>query len=516
MASDKYNMKCTIPKFELIRLLLRHRKLADDRSLSAKENKFAKFFILFSILIIVIYLMGLAVGLSLIVNSDITATATENLCIGIPFLLLVDFNMRFTMQQTPAHIIKPYILLPLPRYTCIDAFIYSSLISKSNFVWFAFFLPYALMSIVVFSYGMATATLTMLLCLVLILINSQWYAIARTLINRSVIWWILPIIIYGIEAMPLYIGSNAGWNQFCSLYSTVGTMLDKHNVLPIFIAIVVLVGITAVNRRLQYVSIERELMRTEVKKSVKKVNKFAFFEKYGEIGLFMQLEIKLLLRNATPKKALKSGFFTMAMICAFIVLSDVYDSSGMTNFWGLYAFMIFGTMNLLGLMSYEGNYIDCMLTHRENILSLLKAKYVFYSLLLIAPFLLMLPAVISGKWSLLMLVSYLIFTMGFQYFIAFQTAVYNKITVPLNTKMTDKAGLKTNYIQLVLVAIVFIVPNILVNILQSLFSENIAYLTMLLIGLGFIATHRLWLRNVYNRLMKRKYENLEGFISSRQ
>lgn len=506
-------MKCTIPKFELIRLLLRHRKLADDRSLSATENKFAKFFILFSILIIVIYLMGLAVGLSLIVNSDITATATENLCIGIPFLLLVDFNMRFTMQQTPAHIIKPYILLPLPRYTCIDAFIYSSLISKGNFVWFAFFLPYALMSIV-FSYGMATATLTMLLCLVLI--NSQWYAIARTLINRSVIWWILPIIIYGIEAMPLYVGSNAGWNQFCNLYSTVGTMLDKHNVLPIFIAIVVLVGITAVNRRLQYVSIERELMRTEVKKSVKKVNKFAFFEKYGEIGLFMQLEIKLLLRNATPKKALRSGFFTMAMICAFIVLSDVYDSSGMTNFWGLYAFMIFGTMNLLGLMSYEGNYIDCMLTHRENILSLLKAKYVFYSLLLIAPFLLMLPAVISGKWSLLMLVSYLIFTMGFQYFIAFQTAVYNKITVPLNTKMTDKAGLKTNYIQLVLVAIVFIVPNILVNVLQSIFSENVAYVTMLLIGLGFIATHRLWLRNVYNRLMKRKYENLEGFISSRQ
>lgn len=504
-------MKCTIPKFELIRLLLRHRRLADDRSLSATENKFAKFFILFSILIIVIYLMGLAVGLSLIVNSDITATATENLCIGIPFLLLVDFNMRFTMQQTPAHIIKPYILLPLPRYTCIDAFIYSSLISKGNFVWFAFFLPYALMSIV-FSYGMATATLTMLLCLVLILINSQWYAIARTLINRSVIWWILPIIIYGIEAMPLYVGSNAGWNQFCNLYSTVGTMLDKHNVLPIFIAIVVLVGIIAVNRRLQYVSIERELMRTEVKK----VNKFAFFEKYGEIGLFMQLEIKLLLRNATPKKALRSGFFTMAMICAFIVLSDVYDSSGMTNFWGLYAFMIFGTMNLLGLMSYEGNYIDCMLTHRENILSLLKAKYVFYSLLLIAPFLLMLPAVISGKWSLLMLVSYLIFTMGFQYFIAFQTAVYNKITVPLNTKMTDKAGLKTNYIQLVLVAIVFIVPNILVNVLQSIFSENVAYVTMLLIGLGFIGTHRLWLRNVYNRLMKRKYENLEGFISSRQ
>ena len=508
-------MKYTIPKFELIRLLLRHRRIADNRSLSAMENKVAKFFIYLSMLILVIYLMGLAILFSQLTNSDNTTTATENLFIGMPFLLLVDFGMRFTMQQTPAHIVKPYILLPLPRYTCIDAFVYNSLISKGNFIWFAFLLPYALMSIV-FSYGLATATQTMLLCLVLILINSQWYAIARTLIKQTELWWALPIIIYGIEAMPLYVGSNAGWSQFTDIYSYVGAMLDKHSVLPILFGIIALAAIVLINRRLQYASIEKELMRSEVKKSVKKVNKFAFFEKYGEIGLFMQLEMKLLLRNATPKKALKSGFFTMAMICAFIVLSDVYDSDGMTNFWGLYAFMIFGTMNLIGLMSYEGNYIDCLLTHRENILSLLKAKYIFYSLLLIAPFLLMLPAVISGKWSLLMLVSYMIFTMGFQFFIAFQTAVYNKITVPLNTEMRDKAGLKTNYIQIVLVAIVFIVPNILVNILQSVFSENIAYLTMLLIGLCFIATHRLWLRNVYNRLMKRKYANLEGFISSRQ
>ena len=32
-------MKYTIPKFELIRLLLRHRRIADNRSLSAMENK---------------------------------------------------------------------------------------------------------------------------------------------------------------------------------------------------------------------------------------------------------------------------------------------------------------------------------------------------------------------------------------------------------------------------------------------------------------------------------------------
>ena len=178
--------------------------------------------------------------------------------------------------------------------------------------------------------------------------------------------------------------------------------------------------------------------------------------------------------------------------------------------------MLFGTMNLMSLMSYEGNYIDCLLTRRENILTLLRAKYVFYSLLLVIPFILMLPTVISGKWSLLMLVSYAIFTIGFQYFIAFQTAVYNKISLPLNTKMTDKPGLKTNYIQIILIAIMFIVPNVIVSLLQAMFSENTAYIITLLIGLAFIATHKIWLRNIYNRLMKHKYANLEGFIASRQ
>ena len=38
---------------------------------------------------------------------------------------------------------------------------------------------------------------------------------------------------------------------------------------------------------------------------------------------------------------------------------------------------------------------------------------------------------------------------------------------------------------------------------------------MLAIGLAFVLTNRLCLRNIYNRMMKRKYDNLEGFTSTR-
>ena len=127
----------------------------------------------------------------------------------------------------------------------------------------------------------------------------------------------------------------------------------------------------------------------------------------------------------------------------------------------------------------------------------------------------MLPVVISGKWSLYMLVSFMVFTMGFQYLILFQTAVYNKQAIPLNEKLTSKGGLDSNYIQTVIMAIVFIVPNGIVGFLQAFFSSNTAYSILLIIGLGCIITNKLWLRNVYKRLMKRKYINLESFVATR-
>ena len=41
------------------------------------------------------------------------------------------------------------------------------------------------------------------------------------------------------------------------------------------------------------------------------------------------------------------------------------------------------------------------------------------------------------------------------------------------------------------------------------------YIFMCVVGLGFIITSNLWLRNIYNRMMKRRYENIEGFHATR-
>lgn len=507
-------MQSHLSFIETLKTLIRHRRLADSRSYSSVQNKFAKAMIYVSMALCVVYLIGLSIPFAMIANESRSTTSVELLCVLLPFILLFDFGMRFLAQQTPSQIVRPYLLLPLSRYACIDAFVFSSLFNWGNLIWLTFVLPYILMSMI-FSYGLLTSFLAIVFVIIMVLANSQWYSIARTLVNDSYLWWLLPAGVYALLAMPMYVGSDAGFDQFANFYSYTGELIGLHSPIPLILALVFLALLVSVNRKLQLVFVMRELMRSEKKTTLKKINNYSFLERYGEIGTFLQLEVKLLMRNKNPRKAFFTGIVAVLAISTIIIFTDMYDSSGTTTFWGLYNFILLGANILVRGMGYEGNYIDGLLVHKEKILTLLQAKYVFYSVLLLLPFVLMLPVVISGKWSIYMLFSFMVFTMGFQYLMFFQTAVYSKQAIPLNEKLTSKGGLDGNYIQTVIMAVVFIVPNILVGFLQAFFSSNTAYTILLIIGVVCILTHKIWLRNVYKRIMKRKYINLEGFAASR-
>lgn len=501
--------------FQMFKSLRKHRKLAEKRAINYEQNKTAKVLIYILSGFMIAYLMFFAVMLSLIANSSYSLTSLELMLGAAPIILTIDFFFRFLIQQTPSQIIKPYLLIPVPRSLCIDTFISTSLFNWGNATWFAMLLPYALMS-VVFTEGI-WITLGFLFCFyLLILANSQWYAITRTLINHHVLWWGLPLVVYALIALPIILkgGSEEGFEQFFNLYANIGTAIGDGKLWPYLAAAGLLVLLTAINRRIQLVSIMREVSKTE-QTHLRSVSQFTILDRYGDTGQYLKLEIKSILRNKNPRKTFIFATIFVLMISFIIALTDVYDNQFMTNFWCVYNYMVYGAMMLIRIMSSEGNYIDCLMVRHENILKLLRAKYIFYCALLPLPFILMLPTVISGKWSILLLISYALFTAGFQYFTVFQMAVYNKQTVPLNTKFVSKSGMENNYYQVVVQLVAFFFPIALISILQAFLSETTAYITMMIIGIAFIATHRLWLRNIYNRMMRRKYILLEGFRSSR-
>ena len=242
--------------FGLFKTLRKHRKLAEKRAINYEQNRTAKVLMYVLSGFMIGYLIFFAVMLAMIANDIDSMTAVE-LMFGIaPFVLLIDFLFRFLAQQTPSQIIKPYLLQPIPRALCIDTFISTSLFTWGNVIWFAMLIPYAIMS-VVFSEGI-WVTLGFLFCYyLLILANSQWYAIARTLINRSVLWWLLPIAVYALMALPIIIkgGSEKGFENFFDLFASIGTGISEGHLWPYLLAAAVLAVVVAINRRVQMESV---------------------------------------------------------------------------------------------------------------------------------------------------------------------------------------------------------------------------------------------------------------------
>ena len=122
---------------------------------------------------------------------------------------------------------------------------------------------------------------------------------------------------------------------------------------------------------------------------------------------------------------------------------------------------------------------------------------------------------LKKKKGLLMLLSMMIFTAGPVFCLLMQMAVYNRQTVPLNAKLVSKGNVETNWVQVVAEFVVMFAPVLLISLLSLFFSETMTYVTMLVIGLAFIGGRHIWLRNIYNRFMKRRHKNMESFRASR-
>ena len=475
-------------KIQLFFLLRKNKKLSEKRNVMFEANQYGKFFAYLGLAFFLVYFVAIGTFLGWVAVKE---DEYQLIFFVVPFLLLFDFFSRFVSQQTPVMLVKPYLLMPFSRYTAVDCFLVSQVFDSYNFIWMSLFLPYTFIC-VCGSMTLLQGLVMLLLLHLIILVNSQWYLLVRTLVNRSMFWWALPVVVYGAIVVPFFLVSDKSIEK---IFDQVFDFIGEHAFSwQSFLLLLVLFTILfLINRKLQMRFIYDEISKHE-KTKLKHVSEFAALNRFGQIGEYLKLEIKSTMRN----KAIRTRFIQGVA----------------RNMWCLYCFVFFGAVNLVKVMGPEGNYIDLLMVHEENILTLLRAKYYFYCAIVLLPFLLLLPPIISGKFSILMILAYLLITTGPEYCLLFQLAIWNKQTLPLNEKITGKNQFE-NKLQLIIELIVFFVPVVLVLILQALFSDTVAYIVMIVIGLAFTLAEPYWMRNIYQRMMRHRYENLEGFHSTR-
>lgn len=497
-------------KFQLFRILRRHIKLSEKRSVVYEQNRSAKVIVYVMGAFLVVYMIAIAIILALAANEVQTITPYEFLFGLTPFLITVDFLFRFIAQQTPAQLIKPYSLLPIPKYTCVELFVLSSVVTPNNLIWLSITVPYAIMT-TLFSEGFFAALGLVLAFQIIVTINSQWYMLVRTLINKSLRWWALPIIVYAAIFSPI------AFDRFSLLINTFAKMGEGfvfwHSV-SYFCLLLILTVFVEVNKRMQFHFTYLENANVDSVK-LKKVSELNAFDRFGDIGEYIKLEIKSVMRNKNVRKTFIFGTVFIILLSVVISFTDIYSDRFSKVFWVVYTFVLYGAISLIKIMCAEGNYIDCLMVHKENIIQLLKAKYYFYSAMLILPFILMLPTVFTCKYTLLALLSMACFVAGPVYCLLMQMAVYNRQTIPLNTKFVSKGSIETNYFQIVAELIAMFAPMVIISLLRIVFSETVTHIILMVVGLSFITLNDLWIKNIYKRLMRRRYANMESFRATR-
>ena len=236
-------------KFQLYRLLRKNTNLSNKRSPVFEQNKWAKALIYFGGAFFALYLILYGVLIAL------TADGEAGRMISVmPFIMVIDFLLRFIFQTTPGMMVKPYILQPISRYTAIECFLISSHLSGYNFLWLAMFLPYSYVNLLAGA-GFWPTLAELVGALLLIMLNSQIYLFFRTLINRKIIWWLAAIAFYLIPFIPLLLDfNNKTFGKLIDTYAEIGR---SWYLIPVIL--ILLTALFYVNRHFQFKYVYEEI-----------------------------------------------------------------------------------------------------------------------------------------------------------------------------------------------------------------------------------------------------------------
>ena len=494
----------------LYKIIKRNQKLAAKRNPAFDTNRFAKFLMYFMAVYWAAILLFLGVMLPLMFEGIVPNMEPYHIMNqGILYVMLVDFLIRFMGQPAVAQELKPYLLMPIKKNRLIDTFLIQSGLSGFNFIWYFTYVPFAFLTIIRF-YGFGGMFLYLIGIWMLFVLNNYWYLLCKMLMSEKTIWYLLPVVVYGALGCAEFLLDGLPISRFTM---NLGEGFIEGNPLSFLFVLAIIVALFVLNREIQKKLLYDEISKVKDTK-MKHVSEYKFLDRYGEVGEYIRLELKLIARNKTVKAQFRMAFIIMIGFSMVVAFTDVYDGTGMITFICAYNYLLLPIMTLGQVMTFEGNYIDGLMSRKESIYNLLRAKYYLTTLIIVVPLLFMLFPVYKGKITLLMAFAYLVFTVGVVFFLLLQLAVYNTRTLPLNSTIM-KSNKSSTTAQMIIMGLAMGIPLILDSLLTALFSETIAYTLLMVIGLAFITTHNLWIKNIYNRFMKRRYENMEAFRSSR-
>lgn len=488
----------------MVATLLSHGWKKFRRSPAFSKDATASVFIGIMAMMMVGYSLALGFGLNYIITEGLgQADSFRFVNMLLLYYFVLEFVMRYMIQNVPVLDINPYLHLPIKRSRIMHFLLVKSIVHVLNFWVLLLFTPFAFMAVAL-KFGVGGAWSWLLSIWALSLTLHYIVILFKKKLDDS-IWGILAIVLLfsGLAAADYY-----QWFKLSDVSATFFSLTASDSLI-LFICLISLGVLYFFNYQFFLQGVYPDEQSTKIVS--RKAQDFTFLRGLGSIGDWISLELKLILRNKRPRTVLfMSGLFLLYGL--FFYTQKKYTE-------GMPAFLLFVGVFITGifminygqfLFSWQASHFDFTLTRPVSLRQFIESKYWLLNTVTLFCFLLSIPYAYFG-WNIVFNHAMLtLFNMGVNIYIIINMAMWG----PKKLNLTKGGSMNYEGVgaaQWVMGLPILISPYVIYTPFAIFGKGNWGIIALGLVGLIGIILRPYFLSLATKRLESLKYSIAEGF-----
>ena len=489
----------------MVSTLLSHGWKKFSRSPAFTKEISTSIFLGLMALMMVGYTLGLGFGLNAIITKVLDKPDSFTfLNMLLLYYFVVEFVMRYLIQNVPVLDIQPYLHLPIKRSRIMHFLLIKSLVHVLNFSVLLLFTPFAF-TVVAKQFG-ASGAWSWLLSIWAISLGLHYTV---TLFKKQ-----LDDSIWGILVFVLFFSSLAAadyyqWFRLSDVSANLFYVAADQSIILLG-SVLALGALYFFNYQFFINGVYAD--EHQLNKNVtRKAQDFAFLKGLGNIGDLINLELKFIFRNKRPRTVFyMSGMFLLYGLFFYTQEKYVVGMPSFLLFVGIFITGIFMINYGQFLFSWQASHFDFTLTRPVSLRQFIESKYWLLNSVTMLCFLLSIPYAYFG-WNIVFNHAMLtLFNMGVNIFIILNMAMWGP------KKLNLAKGGSMNYegigaAQWVMGIPILISPYIIYTPFAIAGRADLGVVALGLIGLIGIVLRPYLLTRTTKRLERLKYSIAEGF-----
>lgn len=419
------------------------------------------------------------------------------------YWILTDLIIRFFFQKLPVMNVKPLLTLPIKKSKIIHYILGKSTLSFFNFLLMFAVIPFGIM-LIINDYDIVMVLFWIFVLIDITLIINFLNFLIENLASKTELSFLPIIALTGI----LYALNYYDIISFTTLLSG-GIMGVANNPILILIPITVLAGLYFYNFKTlkEKLYIDNSLRSKTLEA---KTTNLAWTQKFGDTAPFIQLDLKLLLRNKRPRSSIFILIIGLLYGLFFYPNPLYQDKVWLFVFVGTFVTGIFLINFGQFIPAWDSGYYKMLMSQNIKYEQYLKSKFTLMSASVIIMFLLSIPYVYFGWNILLAHFATAIYNMGVNSHIIMFTGAYNRKKINLDQRAVfNYQG--TGAVQWLVGFPLLLIPILIFLPFYYFISFESGLLALIVLGLLGIVLHQKIMKLITKKYLEYKYEMINAF-----